>query len=92
MNTTTKMPGNKAVPYLHDEMLEASNNMQVTNLSAKPPEGFPRRACLWLLTKEERAIYDIVSEVEKLGAHPLLTDVVVLLGQAKDKLSDWIEL
>ncbi len=52
----------------------------------------PRRAYLEKLTVEELAIYNLVQEIEKLGAHPLLTDVVVLLGQAKDKLSDWVEL
>lgn len=30
--------------------------------------------------------------LDRLGAHPLLTDVVVLLGQARDKLSDWVDV
>jgi len=52
----------------------------------------PRRARIDLLTPEELAIYNLISEVEKLGAHPLLTDVVVLLGDARNKLADWVDL
>lgn len=52
----------------------------------------PRRIRLDMMTPEELAIYNLVGEIEKLGAHPLLTDVVVLLGQARDKLADWVDL
>ena len=52
---------------------------------------FPRRQCVNLLTPEETFIRDAIDKVESLGAHPLLTDVVVLLGQAKDKLADYLE-
>lgn len=52
----------------------------------------PRRIRLDLLTPEELAIYNMVVEIEKLGAHPLLTEVVILLGQARDRLADWVEL
>ena len=52
----------------------------------------PRRIRLDLMTPEELGIYNMVGEVEKLGAHPLLTDVVVLLGNARGKLSDWVDL
>ncbi len=34
----------------------------------------------------------MVQKVEKLGADPILTDVVVLLGKAKDRLADWVDL
>jgi hypothetical protein len=52
----------------------------------------PRRSNLDLNTAEEIAIRAIVHEIEKLGAHELLTETVVLLGQARDKLSDWVDL
>jgi hypothetical protein len=51
-----------------------------------------RRVRLDLMTAEERAIFNLVGEIEKLGAHPLLTDVVVLLSEARNKLADWVDL
>ena len=52
----------------------------------------PRRNRLDLLTPTELSLFNMVVEVESLGAHPLLTDVVILLGQARNKLADWVEL
>lgn len=52
---------------------------------------FPARARLDKITDPEAHIYNVIQEVEHLGAHPLLTDCVTLLGQAKDKLADWLE-
>lgn len=52
----------------------------------------PRRIRLELMTPEELAIFNMVGEIEKLGAHPLLTDVVVLLSEARSKLADWVDL
>jgi hypothetical protein len=53
--------------------------------------GFPRRSTLEAMTPEETAIYNCIQAVEMLGAHPLLTECVIKLGEAKDKLSDWID-
>ena len=53
--------------------------------------GIPRRACADLREPIEDEIQPIVDAVEMLGAHPLLTDAVILLGQARDKLADWID-
>ena len=44
---------------------------------------------LW--TPAEKAVYDAMQVVEAAGAHPLLTDAVVLLGQARDKVADYVE-
>jgi hypothetical protein len=63
--------------------------MKMMKLSDGTP--WPRRANTQTMTKEELAIQNLVWEIEKLGADPLLTDAVVLLGQARDKLSDWID-
>ena len=52
----------------------------------------PRRARIDLMTTEELFIWNTVGQVEKLGAHPLLTDCVTLLGEARSKLADWVDL
>lgn len=54
--------------------------------------GIPRRNCLYLCTPAERAIYETIQEVEKVGAHPLLTEAVILLGQAKERVANFVEL
>lgn len=41
-------------------------------------------------TPAERMIHDAVQEVEKMGANPLLTDAVILLGQARDKVGECV--
>jgi hypothetical protein len=51
----------------------------------------PRRNRLDLNTPAEKAIYDAIQEVEKVGADPKLTDVVVMLAKAKDLLSDYVD-
>lgn len=53
--------------------------------------GFPRRQCLYLMTPAELAIYNAVQAVEEVGADPLLTDAVVLLQQARDKVADYVD-
>ncbi|SDZ90443.1 hypothetical protein SAMN05443667_101235 [Flavobacterium gillisiae] len=52
---------------------------------------FPRRNRLDLNTPAEKAIHDAIQEVEKVGADPKLTDIVIMLGKAKDLLSDFID-
>jgi len=51
----------------------------------------PRRCDLLQNTPEELAIRNCVEVVERLGAHPLLTDTVVLLSDARNKLADWVD-
>ena len=51
----------------------------------------PRRIRLDLFTPAEKAIYDAVGEVEKAGAHPLLTEAVILLQKARDKVADYVD-
>lgn len=56
------------------------------------PDGFPRRSDLTLLTPVERKLFDFISDdIEALPAHPLQTEVVILLQQARDKLADFFE-
>lgn len=50
-----------------------------------------RRNRLDLMTSSESAIQNAIWEVEKVGADEMLTEVVILLGKAKDLLSDFID-
>lgn len=52
----------------------------------------PRRCYVNKLTPEELKIREAILEVEKLGAHVMLTEVVTKLTDAKDRLADWIDL
>lgn len=56
------------------------------------PDGIARRCDMLQFTPAEKAIYDAVQVVEAAGAHPLLTDAVILLQQARDKVADFVEL
>lgn len=56
-----------------------------------PPHDMPRRCYLDLQTPAEKAIRDAIDEVELIGADPLLTDAVVLLGQALNKVADYTD-
>lgn len=55
-------------------------------------ETLPRRIRIDMFTPAERAIYDAVQVVEAAGAHPLLTDAVNLLQQARAKVADFVDL
>lgn len=63
-----------------------------TPLPNKRPDGLPRRIDLTLMTPSERAIHHAIRLIETdLGADPLLTQAQMLLSEAKDKVSDWLE-
>lgn len=53
--------------------------------------GIPRRCRIDLLTPAELAIRAAVLKVEEAGCDPLLTDALVLLTQAKEKVADFID-
>ncbi len=55
-------------------------------------EELPRRIQIQKFTPAERAIYDAVQVVESAGCHPLLTDAVNLLQQARAKVADFVDL
>ena len=50
-----------------------------------------RQARQDLNTKAERMISDAIDEVEDMGCDEVLTDVVVTLGEAKEKLGEYID-
>jgi hypothetical protein len=51
----------------------------------------PRRNRLDLMHPAEKAIQDAIWEIEKVGADIELTNAQILLSQAKDKLSDYLD-
>jgi hypothetical protein len=58
----------------------------------KMVDGFPRRARIDMLTPAEAAIRAAVDAVERAGAHPLLTEAVILLSEAQERVADYVEL
>lgn len=56
-----------------------------------PDSVIPRRNRIDRFSPAEKAIYDAMQVVEAAGAHPLLTDAVVLLVQARDKVADFVD-
>lgn len=52
----------------------------------------PRRNRMDQWCPAEHAIQEAINRVEEAGAHPLLTDAVNLLVQAKSKVADFVEL
>lgn len=57
----------------------------------KDENGFPRRSRLDLCEPAEKAIYDAVQEIEKLGADERLTNAVIKLAEARELVSDYID-
>lgn len=53
---------------------------------------FPRRNRLDLNTAAELAIYNAMQEVEKIGADEKLTQAIVKLQEAKNLVSDFIDI
>lgn len=53
--------------------------------------GIPRRARMDLWTPAEKAIYDALQVVEQAGGDVRLTKAVILLGEARDKVADFVE-
>jgi hypothetical protein len=55
-------------------------------------DGTPRRCRLNLLTPPEIALWQAIRMIEESGSHPLLTEAVTLLQQAREKVADYVEL
>ncbi len=51
----------------------------------------PRRVQFEKCTPEEHSIRNAILAVEAMGANPHLTDAVVLLGQAQNKVADFVD-
>lgn len=52
---------------------------------------FPRRNRLDLNTPAEKAIYDAIQEVEKVGADTRLTGAVIKLSEARNLVADFVD-
>lgn len=52
---------------------------------------FPRRSRVDVMIAAEKAILAAMQEVELLGADTRLTDAIILLSKAKDKVSDYVD-
>lgn len=52
----------------------------------------PRRSRIDLYSPAEIAIREAIISVEHSGCHPLLTEAVNFLVQAKEKVADFVEL
>lgn len=55
------------------------------------PDGIPTRCDVRQYSVGEKAIAAAVDAVESMGADILLTDAIILLQQAKDKVADFVE-
>ena len=51
----------------------------------------PRRIRIDLFTPAEKAIYDAMQEVEKMPPDTRLTEAVVLLYKAREKVADFVD-
>lgn len=51
----------------------------------------PRRINLDLNTQAELSILNAIQEVEKVGADIRLTEIVVMLGKARELLADYVD-
>jgi len=51
----------------------------------------PRRCDILQLTPAEQKIREAMIAVEAIGAHPLLTQAVILLDRAKSLVADYVD-
>lgn len=58
---------------------------------SRPGDSWPRRASVQHMTAAEKAIYDAMAEVERVGAHIWLTDAITLLSQARERVADYVD-
>lgn len=55
------------------------------------PDGFPSRSDTSLMSPAELAITDAMQAVENSGGSPALTDAIILLGSARNRVADHME-
>ena len=54
-------------------------------------DDIPRRSRIDLMTPAELAIRNAMIAVEEAGADKLLTEAVILLGYAREKVADYVD-
>ncbi len=62
-----------------------------THVMSKTNPEVPRRSMVPERTTAEHAISRAVQAVERTGCHPLLTEAVILLGEAQGKVADYVD-
>jgi len=62
-----------------------------TRLCQVVPPQIPRRVDTLRHTPAEAAIHNAILAVEAVGADPLLTDAVLLLSEAQEKVADFVD-
>lgn len=53
--------------------------------------GIPRRNCIDKMVPAELAITNVIRQIETMGADVRLTEAQILLGQARDKVADYVD-
>lgn len=74
--------------FLKEQFKQATENMKQDKMII---DDFPRRSRLPFCIPAEMAITNAVNELEKVGADIKLTEAVILLGKARDLLSDYVD-
>ena len=74
-----------------NEYISKEDTLRLLEMVGLEKERIPRRVRIDLNTPAEKSIYDAIQEVEKVGADVRLTEVVILLGKAKNLLADYID-
>ena len=54
-------------------------------------DDYPRRIRIDQFSKGERAIWEATQAVEEMGCDVRLTEALILLGKARDKVADFID-
>lgn len=81
----------------HEEIVVLNNEGRLIerfnwpNAHAVAQEAVPRRFDRNRMKGAELAILDATMAVEEAGADPILTEAVVLLGQAREKVADYFD-
>lgn len=89
-----KTPGTWHWPEIMPKPADSITRMDAELSDSSPSEinGIPRRMRTDLHTPAEAAITLAMAAVEEAGAHPLLTQAVMLLADARNKVADSVEL
>lgn len=88
MSTVTNPPSNYI--EVDGQSLSPQSTITITSQITEA-EKIPRRICIDLLTPPEVALYKALAAVEEAGADPLLTDAVILIQQAREKVAEYVD-
>jgi hypothetical protein len=78
-------------PFLHSVLVLQQLSARSGAKGQFMSDEIPRRIRLDRMTTAEKIIFDAVQEVERVGADVRLTDAVILLKQARDKVADYVD-